>query len=468
MKRKINFKDYFDLVGATYRSVDVRALLIRPESEWVNCMVAFYPTSRDENSLAQEHKSRADMLEKLGIIKLANVKFMQEIIKPNTLPDLLDQMLKGSLSLGNYSIRMRDGYQKLDFSSDEGYAIRHGEYPISGYYVGSTENADALLYKLDLKDEFLVLGLDMDEFAADWLGVRGLSRASNSVVVLPVYASLVNIKYLGNGRVSVQLKVHKALASNLSLIIRTKRYDPRTQTYRSIETYPQALASFSTELQNDFTYVNAYHEFATSLNEDDLIHAIVTSGILGVVTERSANVREVFPYRPFKDIFLHTSTRFVSLGHLEDCLVNPVGKVGASKANDLFERAVAWLMSLLDFRQIEIGDLGLGVLREDKYEIGEADILAEDLATRRVYVISCSLKPPGADKLDKIANISSFFKERGVMTEPLALVSEEAGEVKRDVRRVRVLDREDLIKVIQLLNSESVDGAKKIFTGPRP
>ena len=468
MRRRIDFKDYYALVGRSYRSVDIRALLARKDSDWVNCIVVFYPTLRDENFLAQEHKSRADMLDKLGIMELANIKFVQETIKPDTLPNVVDEMLKGSLSLRNYSIKMRDGYEKLDFYGEERDTIRHGEYgeyPTSGYYLGSRDTPNVFLYELNLEDEFLALGLDMEEFAKDWLGVRNLNNKFNSIVVLPVYASLLGIKHSGDGEVNLQLKVHKVLVPSLNLIVKIRRYDPRTQGHRPIETYPQALASFSTEPQNDFTYVNAHHEFATSLNENDLIDAMVTSRILGVVTERSVNVRDIFLYRPFKDIFLHVSTRFVSLVHLEEYLINPVSKARSSKANDLFERAVAWLMSLLGFRQIEIGDLELGVLREDKYEIGEADILAEDIATRRVYVISCSLKPPGADKLDKIANISSFFKDRGVMTEALALVSEEAGEVKRDARRVRVLDREDLTKAMQLLNRESIDEAKKIFTG---
>jgi len=469
LRKKLSFNDVYNVLGASYKSLSARAIAVKVNNEWTNSMIVLSLTMRDESSLSLDQRVEMEKFEKLGILRTPNLKVLQEVLKADILPTLINQILRGGLTMGNYSIRLRDGYDRTEVES-EGYAIRYGEYgeyTTLGYYVYSNDAVSSLLHKLNIEDELLSLGLKADELGVEWLKVKGFNLLSiNVILILPIYIRMLDLRYLGNGKVNLRLKAHKALTDNFNLILTLKRYDHTSETYLPLDYLSGKLNSFSSKEEGDLAYIDVYYEFKVPPGEADRVDVKIVNEPIGIVIEHSPLVRDIFSYKTFEDIFVHTSTRFINLEDLGEYLINPVSKVGPSKASNAFERAIAWLLSLLGFKVVELGDLGLGVLREDKYEVGEADIVVQDAITGKIYVVSCSLKPPRPDKVDKIANISGYFKERGVMVEPLMFVSESAGEVKRSVRRAKLLDRDTIIQIVGLVRKERFEEAKRIIEEP--
>lgn len=470
LKRKLSFNDLYKVLSDSYNTLGAKALAVKVNDELINSITVLSLTVRDEKSVSLEYKADMESLEELGITKIAKIKVLEEVSKAHVLPRLVDQMLTGTLTIGNYLVKLSEGYDKAKTVDNERYTIKCGEYEeydILGYYIFSRETVRRLFYKYDLEDEFTSSGLSVDEFAKRWLGVASISSESINVIFrLPVYIRLLEVKYLGGRKVVLPIKAHKSLIEKFNLLIILKRYDHTHSTWVPLETLSKKLNSFSYKEENQFAYIDAYHEFQVIPNENDLVDVKIFNKDIGVVIEHSPLIRNVFPYKIFKNSFLQASTRFVNLEELQEYFIKPVSKVGSSKASNAFERAVTWLLSLLGFKVMEIGDLGLGVIREDKYERGEADILAQDMSNEKTYVISCSLKPPRPEKVDKIANTAGYLRERGIMVEPLMFISESAGEVKRNIRRVKVLDLDDLTKVFSLLRSERYEEAKRAIIEP--
>jgi hypothetical protein len=70
------------------------------------------------------------------------------------------------------------------------------------------------------------------------------------------------------------------------------------------------------------------------------------------------------------------------------------------------------------------------------------------------------------DKISVLANVSDRLRRKGLQVEPLLMVKVRvAPEVKRNELRIRVVDREDLVRVIRALSMENIDEAKRILLG---
>lgn len=470
LKRNLSLTDFYTAFQGSYKTLDARALAFKMNEEWVNAIAIFFPTMKDEKSVISKQKKDLKKLEEFGISKIKKIKVLQEVSKAGIIPNLFNQMAKGNLTLGNFLVKLRDGYDSVSYQDYERYVIKPVDYLdflTFAYFIHSKKAVASSFHKINVDDDFLSLGLTADELGVEWLNVKDFTNVSfNAILVLPVYIRLLDSKYLGDGKLNLRLKAHKTLLDNFNLLFNLQRYNTRYEKYESLDTFSGRLNSFPYEEEGDFAYIDIHHDFRTVPNEEDRVVLRVFNETLGVVIETVERIRDIFSYKAFKNDYLQASSLFVNLEELEEYLVRPVSKAGQSKASDAFERAAAWLLSLLGFNVMEMGDLGLGVVREDKYEVGEADLITQDASTSKIYVVSCSLKPPSDAKVDKIANLAEHIRRKGLMVEPLMAVSEGAGEVKRNTRRVKVLDRDDLIKVISLLRSENFGEAKRIVTEP--
>ena len=127
-----------------------------------------------------------------------------------------------------------------------------------------------------------------------------------------------------------------------------------------------------------------------------------------------------------------------------------------------------YLLSLIGFRSIELGDVRNQEYRVVKerggVHIGDVDIIAQDIDTKTVYVIDCKLTPPESKHIDAIANIVRSLSRKGIEVESLIVVGNFATESKRNVQRVKIVDREDLLNVIEHLRKGDIKQAKQIIT----
>ena len=89
-------------------------------------------------------------------------------------------------------------------------------------------------------------------------------------------------------------------------------------------------------------------------------------------------------------------------------------------------------------------------------------ILYDD-KSNRIYIVDCTIRAPEPKKVDDIANAKESLLKKGMDVEPLIVVGESALETKNNVRRVKVLDLEDLKKMISYLKQGDVNSARGLL-----
>ena len=127
------------------------------------------------------------------------------------------------------------------------------------------------------------------------------------------------------------------------------------------------------------------------------------------------------PLTNIAEPFLKTLDSFCSLHDFEKMLFEPEHE---KKAQDVFEDAVAWLLSLAGFDVIR---LRLGMKSFDKLIVGEgyqkgcADIIAYE-ENERILLIECTTGPADEIKVQKLAETKKYFREKLKGYEKLPIV----------------------------------------------
>jgi microsomal dipeptidase-like Zn-dependent dipeptidase len=202
--------------------------------------------------------------------------------------------------------------------------------------------------------------------------------------------------------------------------------------------------------------------------DDEIYFRIISE--LGVFTDEHETVRNLIK-KEFKEEFLNLYTQFMSINKFKETLQGKARILRKDRIKpDLeFQRAVSHMLSLVGYKIVELGDTFFGTIkRSDGSHLGDVDVIAQDTETRRMYAIQCTISPPNNRKIDVIANIANELRMRGLPIEPLIFVRDFATEVKKNTRRVKVIDIEDLLNILKQLRTENVKEAKRILAESLP
>jgi len=121
---------------------------------------------------------------------------------------------------------------------------------------------------------------------------------------------------------------------------------------------------------------------------------------------------------------------------------------------------------MLGYQVAEFGDVNYGTIRkQDRYEVGEADIIFGCPKNEKTYVVSCKLKPPDASHIDKIQNLSEELRKLELTSvQPIIFVMESATAIKQKVSGARVIDGDDIKHIIDCIRKNKTSEAKTIIT----
>jgi len=357
LRRGLTFNDLFSVVGCSYRSIDIRTLAVKSDSEWTNVITVIYPTLVEQNTLLEDQKRMEETMLKIGVPKVAHTKLLRKVTTPEVLPDLVAQMSKGTFTIDNQSIRLRKGYDRSESQDNERYTLGIREYPVSGYYIMAGDSAEGFMGNFKPENDFLSVGQHIGEFACNWLELTSLALGINTILALPIYVSLLSVKYTGDGSVLLQVKIHTSLVPRFQVILSLERFDGRVSRSVPLETFADILSSFPSSEEGGFSYRNVSHKFSMTPAIADSLRVKIFDHILGIVIEKSNPISEIHAYTALGDCFLTTASRFVDTVLLEDYLAKTTSRVKSGQASDAFERAVTWLLSFLGLRTVELGDL---------------------------------------------------------------------------------------------------------------
>jgi len=223
------------------------------------------------------------------------------------------------------------------------------------------------------------------------------SNRNQKDIEIAIYppATIENLRFKNNILEVILKKTSKL--NDLQLNLRLER-ESRT-IWRNI----REIAFEKTEFKDNPEVIEIQKLLPFDWLQVELIHR--DSGLILDRDHRKVSLRNI------AEPFLKTLDSFCSLDEFKKMLFEPEHE---KKAQDVFEDAVAWLLSLAGFDVIR---LRLGMKRFDKLIVGEgyqkgcADIIAYE-ENERILLIECDTGPMDEIKVQKLAETKKYFREK--------------------------------------------------------
>jgi hypothetical protein len=452
-------------LGGCYKSIDVRCLALKDNEKWKNLMTIAFSSMKEKSEIEKEADKDFSMLKELKVNEIEELGIFNEVFVPENFPYFVERMEKGEITLNHQSILLRQGYESHGITNSPRIIPfeDYGRYPVTNYelYGSSIEIPRELSEKL----ESLGLLHGIDEISSIWLKMRYITGYGiNAIIILPIYFNLKTFELSGN-EFSLSLKVHKCLYPKLEAILALR--ERFNEASRAVENKLIKSNEFSCLPANsEFLECKVKYKFNTFLNLENEICFCIRSSKLGVLSYERKLVKDIVKKIEFKEPFMNFLTKFITLETIENLLEGKQQLLKKKDPSTEFQRLVSYLLSLLNMKVVEIGDTLFGtVKRENGSSVGDIDIIAQDFQTAKLYVIQCSISSEMSD-ISSSVNITHQLRRSGFQVEPLIIVRDFAiPEIKNNKSRVRVIDKEDLTKIVQALKMENINEAKRILLG---
>lgn len=470
LRGDLNYKAIWEELKGTYRSLCLRCVAVKEDEIWRNIMMFFSLSRKDMDIAKKEIEGDHKLLERLGLSKLKKITFLYDVFEASHFPKLIEKLNEGEVTIGNQIVKLRDGYEQSKWHREAYHVLPFGEcieYPPIVYQIHAKVTPYEIKNVGEINEELSSLGIlnGIEEIGRQWLKIGTMGLTLNAMIVAPLYLRPLEIKLEG-AKLNFKLKIHKELQQKVLILVALRRKAGDVST--AIE---NASLGVPTQFEEeDFIVSNIEYKFEKYPNMNDEI-LVRLSGNLGIFFEELKMVEDLLPFKVPTDVFASLATRFVKLNELEKALTKGMIEGKDIKFNPArgFQRAVTWLLSIIGFKTLELGDTNYGTFRrEDRFELGEADSIVQDVEKGGTYVIQCKAKPPDSSEIDKIANLATYLRERGVTSvQPLLFVMESARELKQNRRGVKIVDKDDIVKTVKYIREDNIGEAKKVITEPQ-
>ena len=470
VKREMKFDEFWKCLGGCYNSLALRCIARKDQDTWKNIFITGFLSRRSVDEVREELRQEYQQLVKLKVTEIRELGIFFDVFDSQGIPAIIKQMEGGQITLQNSIIELDDKKERKGSFNSGSYALRFGEYieyPVISYLMG---RSDSVQVNKEIEDKLLSLGFikGIDEIATIWLKmpeIRGY--ALSWIVTIPVYFNILEENMEDRSKFCIKFKAHNSLKPTLSVLIALRRNMGGEWVPIENERLSSEELSCMKGTEDDFLICEARYSFNTLPNQKDKVYWRISNDV-GTLSYNEVEVSQLIGKKEFKDTFLNTFAQFITLDDLEKILEGEKSKELRSDPSKEFQRAVVYLLSLIGFRSIELGDVRNQEYRVVKerggVHIGDVDIIAQDIDTKTVYVIDCKLTPPESKHIDAIANIVRSLSRKGIEVESLIVVGNFATESKRNVQRVKIVDREDLLNVIEHLRKGDIKQAKQIIT----
>lgn len=160
--------------------------------------------------------------------------------------------------------------------------------------------------------------------------------------------------------------------------------------------------------------------------------------------------------------FLKTLDAFCSLEKFENMLLKPHQH---KKADKVFENSVTWLLSLVGYNPIHLGEKFEKCQTETQFEFGSADIIAYE-ENETILLIDCDTGVVDPKKIEQLIELGNYFSElfkdyRGLETIPVLVTpTNYRGQPKKGIR---IVDCKSLKRIFEELSKGNHERAKAIF-----
>lgn len=158
---------------------------------------------------------------------------------------------------------------------------------------------------------------------------------------------------------------------------------------------------------------------------------------------------------------------FCSFKDLKSMLLNPkdLERKKFGKPEDAFETAVAWLLTLVGYNTIHLGEKHEKLSSNAKVEIGSADIIAYDENIGLLFV-DASLTAPDENKIQALVRIKQHFgflsDESQISIAPVIFSSADQAEISGS-RDVRIIWRDRIESILEEAMKGNLEKARSMI-----
>lgn len=441
----------------------LRAIAVFTDNEWKNLSITGFLSYDNPDNVRRELEEEYGVLSDLGVTSMNDVLILYEVTNANELPRVVDELNSGKIAISNQVIGLRalSGQVRVEDSVRFLYRDLY-EYPGISLEWYSQKTVVELKKVNDVEEQLKSYGYaSLDELCVQWLKMPCRSYSLEATIAVPIYLANTKIGYDSKRNViQFRTKLHRSLASKLKLVIALA--ERKDDTFIPVENIIKGFRELNAQkvFPQDFVIVNLDFKFRKSPRREDVIRYRIMSK-LGILESGEVAIDKLLPKAP--DNLSKLFTMFIDFDTMWKIIIGEesVGEHIGRRQELSFQRAIAWFFTLLGFRVIEFEGTKFKTFEEVDGTRREVDIIMFDDLSKRLYIADCSIRAPEPKKIDDIANARESLLRVNVYTEPLIIVREYAQETKRNVRRVRVLDREDLEKALNYLRQGNIAEARR-------
>jgi len=457
LRRDINLEKAWNELKDCFKTLCIKSLALRVNNQWFNIRTTGFLTSKDKGEIEKVVKHKYEQIKNLGVTEISDLLITFDVYDATYFPDFVRQLSSGTVVIRGEPIRLGENVTVGLESYSHTYSQEPYDYPRISLVATAFRRLDERrIY--EVAEELKTYGYSgLDELGPQWLMLpHVMGYGFEAIIDIPVYFLPLGMK-LEDGEVVFKAICHKCLARKLKLRITLKKPTQAPVSYFPVENYRCELP----EPREEIGEVEVRQRLKSSIRREDVVEYAVTS-IIGIIAEKDEKVENLLRREVLSEGFPKLITQFVPLDRLKAIIVESRNVGGKIRDPSLaFQRAIAWLLSILGFQVVELEGTDYKFIEEMNGTKREIDIAIRDPQTGKTYIADLTLRSPPDEKIDDVANLQLLLQRRGIFAEPMIIVGEYATAKKRNIRNVKILDLEDLQAIMNALMEGNIEEARR-------
>jgi hypothetical protein len=446
----------WDELRECFKTLCIKSLALRVDNRWLNIKTTGFLTSRNKDEVRKMVEQEYEQLRNLEVTEMSDLLITFDVYDATCFPDFVSQLSSGFVVIRGEPIKLGENVTISLENYSYTYIQEPYNYPRINLVATATKRLDERKIN-EVIEKLKTYGYStLDELGPQWLMLPSvMSYTFEAIIDIPIYFLPLGME-LENDEVIFKAICHKCLARKLKLRITLKRATQAPTGYFPVENYKRELP----EPREEIGEVKVRQRLKSSIKREDVVEYAATS-IIGIIAKKDEKVENLLREEVLSDGFPKLMSQFVPLDKLKTIIMESRDVGGQIREKSLaFQRAIAWLLSMLGFQVVELEGTNYKFIEEVNGTKREIDILVHDPRTGKMYVVDLTLRSPPDEKIDDVANLQLLLHRKGVFVESMIIVGEYATAKKRNIRNVKILDLEDLQAIINSLIGGNLEEAR--------
>lgn len=389
-----------------YQSIDVRVAAYRDDNTWNSAVlvVRFRKDSVDVLKTIQS-KLEADY----GLIQADDLKISLHALPIEKWKSICENWYKHFICLSDdYAVNFKNS-DAMNREMSEPISLSTSNYVDKDwevYYVSHHHDQEGILTKLQNHNiDAVKLGFpNIHEYLSTLFEIAGGPIADQGLtyMVAPTYSKIRSVLFKDE---EIQIKYH-GLTTDLDFVLSFQEADKQSGMPR--ETKSRKKFHYKPGITEHIASESLFSEKIVSYSKEDRfrLHVFKNDVLLGTYfnfVNYCLPIEDAVTSQPLLSSF----REFVPIQELRRMLFNTYDIKG-SNPKTVFERGIAWLLSLVDFKVIRLEEF-------EKFGVGPTGVSVDILASHNaieIILVNVTLGLPDVSDLDREKNFRVEFKKK--------------------------------------------------------